>query len=226
MTARASGVAMKRVPTHTPSAPSASAAASPRPSKMPPAATTGTAPSMASTIRGTRGNVATVPVCPPASVPWAMTSVAARVDARARAWSTLPHIDRTSTPWRWQRSTTCDGHAEPGDERARAALDQQLDVAHEVVGERGEQVDAEGPVGEPRASRRSPRPAGRSTWSTRRGSRSRRRSRPRRRARGRRRRPSRPASPGARRPAGQSVGSSRAPPAPRYDGARGPPRRA
>ena len=33
---------MKRVPSHTPSAPSAIAAARPRPSKMPPAATTGT----------------------------------------------------------------------------------------------------------------------------------------------------------------------------------------
>ncbi len=32
---------MKRVPIHTPSAPSASAAARPRPSKIPPAATTG-----------------------------------------------------------------------------------------------------------------------------------------------------------------------------------------
>ena len=43
---------MKRVPTHTPSAPSASAAARPRPSKIPPAATTGTRSPTASTICG------------------------------------------------------------------------------------------------------------------------------------------------------------------------------
>src|SRR6478736_5440450 len=40
LTARASGVAMNRVPSQTPSAPRLSAAARPRPSKMPPAATT------------------------------------------------------------------------------------------------------------------------------------------------------------------------------------------
>ena len=60
--ARASGVAMNRVPIHTPAAPNDNAAASPRPSKIPPAATTGIAPAMASTIKGTSGNVATVPV--------------------------------------------------------------------------------------------------------------------------------------------------------------------
>ncbi len=45
---------MNRVPTQTPSAPRASAAARPRPSKMPPAATTGTRSPTASTIWGTR----------------------------------------------------------------------------------------------------------------------------------------------------------------------------
>ena len=53
---------MKRVPIHTPSAPRAIAAASPRPSKMPPAATTGTCAPTSSTICGTSGIVATVPV--------------------------------------------------------------------------------------------------------------------------------------------------------------------
>src|SRR5258708_31027447 len=60
----ASGLARNRVPIHAPAAPSASTAASPRPSAMPPAATTGVAPTT-STTAGIRGKVATVPrTCP------------------------------------------------------------------------------------------------------------------------------------------------------------------
>ena len=99
---------MNRVPTHTPSAPRVSAAARPRPSKMPPAAATGTRSPTASTTWGTSGIVATVPVCPPASVPWATTR-SQPASTAATAWRTLPHMFTTSTWWRWQRSRTSRG---------------------------------------------------------------------------------------------------------------------
>src|SRR2546430_2300505 len=94
---------MTRVPTHTPSAPRVSAAARPRPSKMPPAATTGTRSPTASAIWGTRGNVATCPVWPPASVPCATTRSQPASTAR-RACSTLPHMLTTSTSVRRVRT--------------------------------------------------------------------------------------------------------------------------
>ena len=66
----ASWVASNRVPMTAPAAPSTNAAASPRPSAMPPAASTGAEPAM-STTAGTNGNVARPPPCPPASEPCA-----------------------------------------------------------------------------------------------------------------------------------------------------------
>src|SRR5229473_2115470 len=74
--AYASWLATRRVPTQTASAPRASAATTPRPSAMPPAAMTRTG-AMASTTAGT--SVRTVPVlrlCPPASVPCTTTASA------------------------------------------------------------------------------------------------------------------------------------------------------
>ena len=103
---------MKRVPTQMPSAPSASAAARPRPSKMPPAATTGTVSPTASTIWGTSGRDATWPVWPPASVPCATTRSQPASTART-ACSTFPHMLTTITSWRWQRSTTSVGTPSP-----------------------------------------------------------------------------------------------------------------
>ncbi len=103
---------MNRVPTHTPSAPSASAAASPRPSTMPPAATTGTRSPTASTTWGTRANVATLPVWPPASVPWATTR-SQPASTAAMAWRTFPHMFTTTSPCSWQRSTTSRGTPSP-----------------------------------------------------------------------------------------------------------------
>jgi len=103
---------MKRVPTHTPSAPSTRAAAPPRPSTMPPAATTGTRPATASTTCGTRGRVATRPVCPPASVPWAITR-SHPASTAATAWRTFPHMLATSTPCAWQCSIASQGMPSP-----------------------------------------------------------------------------------------------------------------
>jgi hypothetical protein len=62
-----SGVARYRVPIHTPLHPSMSAAAMPRPSEMPPAPITGTAPASSSTTCGSRANVPTGELCPPPS---------------------------------------------------------------------------------------------------------------------------------------------------------------
>ena len=108
----ASGVAMKRVPIQTPSAPRLSAAARPRPSNNPPAATTGTLSSTMSTIWGTSAIVATVPVCPPASVPWAMTRSQPAATA-ATACRTFPHMLATRTLLSWQRLTTSRGTPRP-----------------------------------------------------------------------------------------------------------------
>ena len=69
----ASSVPMKMVPHHTPSHPMASAAASPRPSPMPPAAITGVSPATSRTC-GSSASVPIRPVCPPASVPCATTA--------------------------------------------------------------------------------------------------------------------------------------------------------
>ena len=56
--------------------------------------------------------VATVPVCPPASVPWATTRSHPAATA-ATAWRTLPHIDAIRTLLSWQSSTTSRGTPRP-----------------------------------------------------------------------------------------------------------------
>src|SRR5437868_2809575 len=93
----ASVAARKRVPTHAPAAPSASTAARPRPSAIPPAATTGTGATV-STTRGTSASVETVPqTCPPASQPCATTTLAPAA-AAARASSAVPAVTKTLAP--------------------------------------------------------------------------------------------------------------------------------
>ena len=84
----------------------------PRPSKMPPAATTGTRSPTASTTWGTRAMVATWPVWPPASVPWA-TTMSQPASTAATAWRTLPHMLTTRTLWSWQRSIASRGTPRP-----------------------------------------------------------------------------------------------------------------
>ena len=97
------------MPSETPAAPSASAAAIPRPSMMPPDATTGTSRPTASTTCGTSASVPTSgtlrtgssPVkalrCPPASVPWAISPAAPAATAR-RASATFVTIASSGTP--------------------------------------------------------------------------------------------------------------------------------
>ena len=164
-TERASGVAMKRVPTHTPSAPSARAAASPRPSKMPPAATTGTVAPTASTIWGTRGNVATKPVCPPASVPWA-TTTSQPASTACPAWIDLAaHVD-DEKPVAVAQLHHLDRYPEPGHEHRCAPFDDPLDERGHLAGHGSQEVDAEGLVGEPAHEGNLPDSWCRGTWST------------------------------------------------------------
>ena len=83
----ASELAQNLVPSTAPWAPSISAAATPRPSVIPPAASTGTG-ATASATAGTSGKVARRLPCPPASVPWAtITSAPAAAACRAPATS-------------------------------------------------------------------------------------------------------------------------------------------
>ncbi len=89
----------KRVPTWTPAAPSIKAAATPRPSAIPPAATTGT--STASTTCGTSAIVDVSPICPPDSVPSATTAVAPRRATR-RASATEATTGMTLMPASFQ----------------------------------------------------------------------------------------------------------------------------
>ena len=100
----ASGVIKNRVPIQTPAAPIESAAASPLPSKIPPAATTGTRPATASTTWGTSTVVATEPVWPPASPPWAMMKSTPASNALTACFF-FPAMLPTRIPLLWNFST-------------------------------------------------------------------------------------------------------------------------
>src|SRR4051812_6670570 len=79
-----------------PAAPYDRAAARPRPSKNPPAATTGM--STASRTVGSSSVVGTDPVWPPPSPPW-MTTASAPQDATFSAWRAAPTDGMTTTSW-------------------------------------------------------------------------------------------------------------------------------
>ena len=101
--ATSSALASQTDPHQTPAAPSASAAAIWRPEAMPPAASTGRPPAM-STISGVRTMVAIVPVCPPASVPCAISRSTPASICRPRAWA-CPTSAATATPATLARAT-------------------------------------------------------------------------------------------------------------------------
>ena len=86
--------------------------------------------------------MATVPVCPPASVPWATTKSQPLATA-LMAWRTLPHIEPTSTLASCSASTTSRGTPSPATKiRAPPAITSSMPGLH-LAGERGQQVDAE-----------------------------------------------------------------------------------
>ncbi len=101
----ASSLPRNRVPIHAPAAPRLSAAASPRPSAMPPAAATGVG-FTASTTAGMSGSVATsLHTCPPASQPCATSTSTPQSTAR-RASSARATVCRTLAPPACVRSTS------------------------------------------------------------------------------------------------------------------------
>src|SRR3984957_16814592 len=90
-----SEVSRNRVPIATPAAPYDNAAASPRPSKKPPAAITGML--TASRTEGSSSVVAIGPVCPPPSPPWTITASAPQ-EATLRACLARPTDGMTTEP--------------------------------------------------------------------------------------------------------------------------------
>ena len=125
--APASEEARKRVPTLTPAASSASAAAKPRPSATPPAASTGIG-STASTTWGTSAiepTPADIP-WPPASLPWAMTTSTPR-RAASRAWATVCTWWITLAPTECARSTSPPRLAEGERHRRRGRFESDLE---------------------------------------------------------------------------------------------------
>ena len=155
---------MKRVPIQTPSAPSASAAARPRPSKMPPAATTGTRSPTASTTWGTSGMVATVPGVPAGLGALGDDEVAAGLDRGDRVADLAAHVDHEDVVVVAQLDDLA-RHAERGDEHRHPLRDEVLDVGEHLGGQRGEQVDAERLRGSGLDLRGSRRPSRRCPWS-------------------------------------------------------------
>ena len=140
----ASSVVSHTDPHHTPSAPSAIAAAICRPLPIPPAASTGVG-ATASTTSGTSTIVAMSPVWPPASVPWATMRSTPACLCRS-AWTRLPASAATTTSWPWATSMSDEEGAVVArrDVHPTPAPDQ---VAY-VVGELGDVVAAEDVVDE------------------------------------------------------------------------------
>ena len=97
--ASASSTVSQSEPVHTPCAPIASAAAICRPSPMPPAASTGSG-ATASITWGQSTTLPTSPVCPPPSLPCAITK-STPAALCASACLTLPHSAATSRPEAW-----------------------------------------------------------------------------------------------------------------------------
>ncbi len=89
------------MPIAMPAAPYARAAASPRPSKKPPAAMTGMP--TASTTWGSSSVVAIGPVCPPPSPPWTITASAPQA-ATFSACRRAPTDGITTTPASFSRA--------------------------------------------------------------------------------------------------------------------------
>ena len=93
------------MPIAMPCAPQASDAASPVPSRRPPAASTSTPePSRVRTTAGTSSDVGTNPVWPPPSAPWAITALTP-MPATFSAWRGAPTVTTVATPASSNRAT-------------------------------------------------------------------------------------------------------------------------
>ncbi len=161
--ASASAVAWKRVPSSAPAAPSTRDAATPRPSAMPPAASTGVGPAMSATT-GTNGSVERPRRAPwpPLSVPWTTMTSAPDVQGLASLGQVgdLDHQQRARPPDRLEERG---GIAEREHDRRRVELQGLLD--RRDVGRPAEEPDTPrlaGAVGDDRqflAPARRGRPA-------------------------------------------------------------------
>ena len=161
----------------------------------------------ASTICGTSGIVATVPVCPPASVPCAITK-SQPASTAAIAWRTLPHMLATSTLPSCSTLMTSRGTPRPATNNDAPPF--TICCASSII-RSGSAASRSTPNGlSVQVAHRAHLfdRARRTPSSPRRACRSRPRRRPRRRRGGTRRRPSRPASRGARCRASRSVVSA------------------
>ena len=78
--------------------------------------------------------VATVPVWPPASVPWATTKSTPLATALT-AWRTLPHMLPTRMFLECKQVDHLTRHAEAGDEDPRPAVDHRLDALLDLSGQ-------------------------------------------------------------------------------------------
>ncbi len=111
--ASASAVAWNRVPSSVPGAPRASTAATPRPSAMPPAASTGVGAARSTTI-GTNGSVdrpRRAP-CPPPSVPCATMTSAPRSTACLASSRSVTWMISAVPAW---RTFSANGRGSPKD---------------------------------------------------------------------------------------------------------------
>ena len=140
----ASCVAKKRVPTSTPSAPSISAAARPRPSATPPAAATGM-PRAASTTAGTSANVPRATPWPPASAPCA-TSTSAPFATASFACSTRLDLADHQRAGLFDLVRVRPDVTERQHDRRRLALQRKVEQARVLRHAPGDEADADARV--------------------------------------------------------------------------------
>ena len=91
--------------------------------------------------------MATLPVWPPASVPWATTMSQPGLDRGDGVADLAAHVHDEHVAAVAEVDDVA-GHAQPGDEHRAAAVDDVVDLGGHVAGRGGEQVDAERLVGE------------------------------------------------------------------------------
>ena len=108
-----------------PEPPGVSAAAIPRPSAMPPAATTGASPAR-STIVGTSTIVEIQPALPPDSLPWA-TRTSAPASSAISAASTSPTVWIHAMPWSCARAIEVGRHTHVEGDRGRLQVQSRVE---------------------------------------------------------------------------------------------------
>src|SRR5262249_24191245 len=132
---------MKRVPMTAPCAPSASAATTPRPSTMPPAATTGIL--TASTIWGTSASVPISPGGPPRPGPRRGNRVRRRRLGAARVCDLAGH-HHDRDPVTLHLGDVLLRYRKAGDEHLDALVEEHRQERHDHLRDGREEIDREG----------------------------------------------------------------------------------